>query len=238
MPLIRGHHEFDENFTQVPNAWLRDTRLSLGARGLLGQLLSHRPGWSVSIDRLASANGCGRDRIRSYIRELLDVGYLSRSETQRRTSEGFLAGYDYVTVDPPWSDYPTKAEPTKAEPSKGNPAHKNTISKNTKLENTKLIEGQFEDFWQLYPTRLGKGEAKRAFAKALERIAFEDLMDGARRFAADPNLPPKQYIPRPATWLNQDRWADDPYPERPEAKRANTAKLIDEWSRTETPDGD
>ena len=35
MPLIRGYHSFDDHFTQIPNSWLRDTRLSLKAIGLL-----------------------------------------------------------------------------------------------------------------------------------------------------------------------------------------------------------
>jgi hypothetical protein len=35
-----------------------------------------------------------------------------------------------------------------------------------------------------------------------------------RRYAADPNLPDKQFIPLPATWLNGDRWDDDPCPPR------------------------
>ena len=35
MPVIRGHHSFDNHFTQIPNHWLRDSRLSFKARGLM-----------------------------------------------------------------------------------------------------------------------------------------------------------------------------------------------------------
>ena len=41
MPLIRGHHTFDDQFVQIPNAWMRDNRLSLKARGLLAQIKTH-----------------------------------------------------------------------------------------------------------------------------------------------------------------------------------------------------
>lgn len=212
MPLIRGHHEFDDNYTQVPNGWLRDQRLSLGAIGLLAQLLSHKPGWTVSQQKLAQANNCGRDKIRRHVDELIAAGYLARSETQRHDPLGRLMGYDYTTVDPPLLDLPTKGKPTKENPTQGNHTAKNTITKNTSSKNT--IDKVFDEFWQLFPNRMGKGEARKAFERAAQRATLEDVMAGVRRLAADPNLPPKQFIPRPATWLNQDRWEDDPYPAR------------------------
>jgi hypothetical protein len=76
MPLIRGHHSFDDHFTQIPNDWLRDKTISLGAKGLLAQLLSHAPGWRISQESLARDNGVGRDAIRTLINELLEAGYL------------------------------------------------------------------------------------------------------------------------------------------------------------------
>lgn len=228
--LIRGHHQFDGQFTQVPNTWLRDSRISLGAKGLIAQLVSHREGWGITIQNLADQNGCGKDRIRGYIRELEEFGYLQRSEKQRHNEKGYLAGFDYLTQDPPLSDLPTKVEPTKVEPTKDNPTHKNTIVKNTISKNTIDIEtnGQFDEFWSIYPNRLGKGQARTAFDKAVAKVGVEVVLEGARRLARDPNLPPTQFIPRPATWLNQERWDDDPYPPR-ETKKADTMRLIDEW---------
>jgi len=214
--LIRGHHEFDGQFTQIPNSWLRDPAISLGAKGLIAQLMSHTPGWTVTMHGLATQNGCGKDRIRTYIRELTEAGYLSRSDEQRHTERGYLAGYDYVTQDPPSSGYPTKVQPTKVSPTKENPTHKNTIPKKTKLKKTNqvVLSAEFDRFWEIYPHRLGKGDARVAFDKAVSNHGLDTVMAGAKRFAEDPNLPPKQYIPRPATWLNQERWGDDLYPAR------------------------
>jgi hypothetical protein len=228
--LIRGHHDFDGQFTQVPNAWLRDPKISLGAKGLIAQLMSHSPGWTVTIQNLAKQNGCGKDRIRTYIRELVEAGYLSRSSQQRHNEKGYLAGFDYTTQDPPLAGYPTKVQPTKVQPTKENPPLKNTIEKNTIEKNIETEE--FETFWKIYPNRLGKGEARVSFAKAVTKVGLESVMNGVERLAGDPNLPPKQYIPRPSTWLNQERWDDDPYPLRV-TKKAETKRLIDEWARTE-----
>ena len=100
MPLIRGHHSFDDHFAQIPNAWLRDTRLSLKAIGLLAQIMSHTPGWNMSIRALARANGAGQDTIKTAIMELEKHGYLQRSEKQKQNADGTFADYDFVTCDP------------------------------------------------------------------------------------------------------------------------------------------
>ena len=76
------------------------------------------------------------------------------------------------------------------------------------------LEPSFNEFWKIYPRRTGRRGALGAFAKAVTRANVDRILEGARRFANDPNLPPKQFIALPATWLNQDRWEDDPLPER------------------------
>lgn len=100
MPLIRGHHSFDDHFTQIPNDWLRDTRLSLKAIGLLAQIMSHTPGWRMSIRSLARVNGTGQDTIKSAILELEACGYLVRSEKQQHNEDGTFADYEFTTKDP------------------------------------------------------------------------------------------------------------------------------------------
>jgi hypothetical protein len=100
MPLIRGHHSFDEKFTQIPNDWLRDPRLSLKAIGLLAQLMSHTPGWKLSIRSLARVNGVGVATIKSAVLELEQFGYLSRSEKQTKDEDGKFADYIWTTQDP------------------------------------------------------------------------------------------------------------------------------------------
>lgn len=70
----------------------------------------------------------------------------------------------------------------------------------------------FERFWKAYPNKTGKGAAQRAFKNA--RIGA-DVIDGilgaleshklSERWARDNG----QYIPNPATWINQRRWDDE-----------------------------
>lgn len=71
----------------------------------------------------------------------------------------------------------------------------------------------FGSFWAAYPRKVGKATAAKAFTSACKRAAATDIIDGARRMAADPNLPAARFIPHPTTWLNRDGWGDDPYPD-------------------------
>jgi hypothetical protein len=68
----------------------------------------------------------------------------------------------------------------------------------------------FEQFWEIFPRRVGKGTAKKAFKHAAERASFAEILDGARRYAKDCVGRETQYIKHPSTWLNADCWLDEP----------------------------
>ena len=91
-------------FTQIPNAALRDYRLSWRARGLLAELLSYPPGYEISVDELVKrarrAAGAteGRDAMRTAVRELKQVGYIV--STRRQDARGRWITETEVTDDP------------------------------------------------------------------------------------------------------------------------------------------
>lgn len=89
---------FDREFTIMPNAWVRDPRTSLATKGLLAQLLSHAPGWQVSIESLVAANPEGRHAIRTCIAQAREAGYLAVA--QQRDQGGRFAEANYDLVDP------------------------------------------------------------------------------------------------------------------------------------------
>lgn len=85
----------------------------------------------------------------------------------------------------------------------------NPIQSESKSEsNTR--DAQFELFWDAYPRKVGKIAAKKAFLKTSEEI-FPDIL----RAIEEQKLLPQwqkndgEFIPYPATWLNQGRWEDD-----------------------------
>lgn len=84
---------------------------------------------------------------------------------------------------------------------------------------TSLIDDGFTEFWQTYPRRTGKGAAKKAWERALKRASAQTIIVAALRFSHDPNRE-DAFTPHPATWLNEDRWEDDPLPQRITGTRA------------------
>jgi len=71
-----------------------------------------------------------------------------------------------------------------------------------KLDQPALSSG-FDQFWSAYPRKLAKPAAARAFGAASKRADLPTILAGVAsyRFSDD-----AQFIPHPATWLNQDRW--------------------------------
>ena len=216
MPLIRGHHSFDDQFAQIPNAWLRDSRLSLKAIGLLAQIMTHVPGWNMSINSLASRNNVGKDQIRTAIAELEEFGYLTREQSRE---EGKFAETIWKTCDPsekPLSDNPTTENPT----------IKNTIPKEDQIKNNERTLSEFERFWEIYPKKTDKGAARRAFTTAIRKADVDLIITKAKAYAEDPNLPQKQFIKYPASWLNAEAWNNPPLPER----KKTDLKALEEWA--------
>ena len=71
----------------------------------------------------------------------------------------------------------------------------------------------FDAFWNIYPRKVGKQDAQKSYERALRLATPEEILQGATRFASDPNRVPT-FTPHPATWLNQGRWSDEPLPSR------------------------
>jgi hypothetical protein len=216
MPLIRGHHSFDNNFTQIPNAWLRDGRLTFKARGLLALLLSHSQGWSLSIGSLTDQNQEGSHAIRQAIHELEKLGYLERKQINEN---GRFGEAIWETKDPePLCDYPPTENP---------PYKNNKVKKNIKNNNDEI----FEVFWKNYPNKKDRGAAVKAFASALKRATIDEIMAGVTAYANDPNRKP-EFTKYPATWLNSDSWLndyqkpDETAKNRREAEKQRTAEFL------------
>jgi hypothetical protein len=110
-----------------------------------------------------------------------------------------------------------------------------TLNLNNPKENHKETIGQiFDEFWQVYPLKQGKGLAKRSFEKALTVAHPNVIIEGARRYRDDPNRSPS-FTKHPSTWLNAESWDDDPLPVRvlsPEERAAkDEADRQARWAR-------
>lgn len=72
--------------------------------------------------------------------------------------------------------------------------------------------GRFAEFWAQYPKKVGKGAAEKAFDRIKpDKQTFDRMMDAisAQKRSRQWTENNGQYIPNPATWLNQRRWEDE-----------------------------
>jgi len=79
----------------------------------------------------------------------------------------------------------------------------------------------YDEFWRLYPRKVGKSEAAKAWTKAIKDGADPTLILAAVKAHADYHLAAKteqQFIPHASTWLNQNRYEDEP----PQPPRSQT----------------
>ena len=67
----------------------------------------------------------------------------------------------------------------------------------------------FDQLWEMYPRKVGKGQARKAYVTASKKIDFFDLLPKLEAYVSTLDGKDKQYMPHLATWLNGERWADE-----------------------------
>ena len=74
---------------------------------------------------------------------------------------------------------------------------------------TELRSRAFDAFWSAYPKKVGKEAARKAYAKV--KVDADVLIRAVERqkLSTQWKKDGGQYIPNPATWLNQGRWEDE-----------------------------
>jgi uncharacterized protein YdaU (DUF1376 family) len=71
---------------------------------------------------------------------------------------------------------------------------------------------EFDSWYEHYPRKEDRGHAEIAFLKARKIASLEELIEGVKRYAKTiaAERTERRYIALPATWLNGERWADEP----------------------------
>ena len=85
-------------------------------------------------------------------------------------------------------------------------------SKDKSLAHQKVsVVSDFDAFWSAYPRKVGKGAASKSFDRAIMKTDLKTMLDAieAQKQSEQWRRDGGQFIPYPATWLNQERWADE-----------------------------
>ena len=80
---------------------------------------------------------------------------------------------------------------------------------------TAAADAEFDTFWGQYPRKIAKGNAAKAYAKALKKADATTILNGLANYLPAWAQTEEKFIPHAATWLNGERWADQVAPAKP-----------------------
>lgn len=149
---------------------------------------------------------------------------------ERLISVGLIDGKDSGYEPHNWSKFQyksdTSTERVQKHRAKGNvsetPPDTEQIQKQKVAPKGALAIPGFDEFWSIYPEKVGKGAARKAFPLALSKAPLETLIAGVHRYIA--NKPADRNYCHPATWLNEERWDDQPAAIVPQARGSPSPK--------------
>lgn len=207
-----------EGFAAIPNWMFRGRKVSKNAILVYGALASHSGygGIFPSQETLAEEAQVSERTVREALAELEAKGLIERARRRGRAGRSTSLSTGY-SLRP---NGPTELPAVVAGSSKGPAISDEATGRIEQVvplieeEPIKNPEQAFDEFWKIYPRRVSKLAAHKAFLAAAKKSDVDLILDGARRLANDPNLPDKQFIKHPTTWLNGGGWEDEPLPTR------------------------
>ena len=143
-------------------------------------------------------------------------------EFKFQTSNGYIL-YDKIRPNPPagWDDPGCRnLLPPLAESCEGGvqdsaheqePVEQEPVEQYPPIVPQGDVRDQFDDFWDAYPKKVGKGQARKAYTTAVKKVDAGTLMEKLELFKAHHEKlgTDKRYIPNASTWLNGERWDDE-----------------------------
>jgi len=162
-----------------------------------------------SLSRLCECAEMGKTALTGHLNTLEQAGMISRHRTKR--ADGGWSSTDYIlhldeplvrNADDPCSDFATPLVRN---------ADTNLGSKNLGIEpNLYPSDDRFADFWEMYPRKIGKAQAQKRWRLVTKNVPVDTILDGLRSQLPILKEKDTQFIPHASTWLNQERWNDEP----------------------------
>ena len=196
----------------------------------------------TTLRNLQKEWGWGSDyRVRSFLNVLENQRMVSLDTNAGKTQITLCNYGQYQNVQRAENACATQAQRTE----NASATHKRNNNTNTPIHQSSSLRSEdtaqapkpssgFAEFWNLYPNKVGKPVAEKAFSKALQRSDLQTIMAGLHRYVSKTDDRPWC---NPSTWLNQDRWADSPVavPARstgPPPRERTILDAIDDFIRT------
>lgn len=168
--------EKTKDYTVMANHHLRNTKLSLKAKGLLSLMLSLPENWDYTTKGLSFICKDGIDSINSTIKELEVNGYVNRRRI--RNKKGQLTTTEYTIFEQPQSldttdvppkgenpilDNPAQEKPILEKPKQGEPILENPHQLNTNQSNIDLLNKEGLNIHKSNPYLSSKEPKKKGY---------------------------------------------------------------------------
>ncbi len=194
-------------FAQIANSALRDKRLSFKARGVLALVLSNVGDWEASLDwLLRQSDNDGRHSIQQALNELTALGYREVSKTlingKIRTIVEWRHEPDVLISRPTENPTVGKSDRRETGASYRTPSLEHHIKEQQDISD-------FEEFWSVYPKKVAKAKSLHCWRKARKTTESDVLINAAKSYRDDSKRD-ADFTLNPTTWLNQERWLDEP----------------------------
>ena len=206
-------------YAQIPITVMYDDRLKPIERLLYGtiSMLSKKSGYCyASNGYFAELYKCSEMAISKYIKNLSLYGYVTIENANSYKRQIFMSNLKQMINEPITNDIGTYNKCYRnikqTYEHNNNNKLKNNLNKVIDKNNTNELNEDFVIFWKAYPKHKGKPVAEKAFARAIKKVELDTMLEAIRKQKQSGQWRKDngQYIPYPATWLNQERWNDEP----------------------------
>jgi hypothetical protein len=158
-------------------------------------------------------------QLQEMVDELLRVGLLSSYEVTDETEVHTywkVTGWHHQKIERPRYQYPQQNSTTHRRHIDDTSTSPRSLTRpdptlphtTTPKRVVAVYTTTFEEWWCIYPRKVQKGAAAKAFKSACQRAKADDIIAATKVFAVSEKAQ-GDYCPYPATWLNQNRWEDD-----------------------------
>ena len=163
------------DYTVMSNHHLRNTSLSLKAKGLLSLMLSLPDNWDYTTKGLASICKDGIDSICSAVKELEQHGYIVRERV--RNDKGQLTTIEYTILEQPETALPEQEKPKRENPvlenpEQGCPEQEKPAQLNTNISNKELSN---TDGLNTYPIKSYQKEEPAAKKRGNDKMGYDEM---------------------------------------------------------------
>lgn len=195
------------SFEAIAWAWHIDVE-NAGTKLVLLSLANHHnintnECWP-SISRIAKHCCCTKNTVRSALARLEKAGIISR--TVRTTSAGDMDSVSYTFHFDQVGQFLSGGG---LKNGRGGGSIFDDLINHSNKPLKEPPETAFEEFWELYPKKVDRGHALKAWKRIIKGgVSKDDVIEGLTTQL--PIFASKEidYIPYPATWLNGERWRD------------------------------